>query len=106
MIVPDASGRLRNYGVLARTLVLAREESDELVLQVSFSAVLLRRFERVHRRAVVAPELADNVSRRSIELEPVRVADERDLVARNSCGHEPLHHVLLDAPRHRADEPF
>ena len=51
-------------------------------LQLVGAAVCLGGLERVHRRAVVRPELGDQLGRRRREVEHERVAVERDLAPR------------------------
>src|SRR6266566_2063914 len=95
--------RDRRAGV-ARVLLV--EQGLELGLQIRLAAVRGSCRERVHGRSVVIAELADHLRRRAVGVERIRVPLEGDLLLRDARRGEALDHVVLDTPRHRADEPL
>jgi hypothetical protein len=62
--------------------------------------------ERGHGGAVVAPEYIHGLGWRACEVEHVRIPDERHIVRRDTSACKSLDHVVLDSPRHGADEPL
>src|SRR4051812_24101779 len=63
--------RRNRSGVFPLACVLANEESLQLFLQFAGSAVLVRRFERIDRGSVVAPESLDEGRGRSRIVEGI-----------------------------------
>src|SRR5262244_1044835 len=91
---------------LAAALVLAVEQSFQFLLQVSRLAALLGGIERIHARTIVSPELGDEAFRRARIVEHVGIPREGYPLLRHARRAEPLRHIALDAPRHRADKAF
>src|SRR6478672_2111552 len=86
--------------------VLLVEERVELGVELGLAAVGGGCRVRVHRRAVVVPELGEILRGGARELEHVGVALAGDLLLGHARADEALDDVGLDAPRHRADEPL
>ncbi len=69
-------------------------------------AVLFRRFERVHRGSVKIPEGIHETRWRVGKFKRIGTSREGNILPGNARGGESFDHIVLDAPRHRADETF
>ena len=68
--------------------VLPVEQLFQLFLQISSSAVLFRRFERIHGWPVVFPEFIHELRGRAGKVESKRVPREGDLLCRNTGARQ------------------
>src|SRR5262245_58513457 len=81
----EESGRNR-CGILTGALVVAIEQDFQLLLQLSSSTVLFRRFEGIHGGPVIFSKFVQECRRGAGIVECKRVSGEGDLFRRNPRG--------------------
>src|SRR6266851_9461912 len=84
--------------------VQALEERAQVFPDVFGTSIFLRGFERFHGFAVVVSEFIHQIGRRTGKGEIVNLPTKRNVVLRDTGAREPLDHVGLNSPFHRADK--